>query len=522
MSNRTAASAATLAAERPQSAPGPETALLPDAVGRERVRAFVAVALAVFVMEAGVLLAGPEHVGLAILALAAAIALVVSGLSSPVTAVVLLLMALFLRLAVPATGLPADPFILAFAGVVGSATIALARGREQAPRLGAVEFAMLLYLVWNIGSAIVPHELAPYEPVGAEEIPVDRFILAGTVIPFVLYVVGRSMFRKASSVRVLLWAVLGLATYSAAVSILQFTGPTAIIWPRYIVDSPNWEGRANGVFNGPVDNGLLMIMGFVIAVYLMHRSPALAQRILLGFVTVACLAGVYLTHTRAVWLALGLVLVLGVVLGSGLRTGFALALTAACCGIAATWSTFSGSDRDAGGVTSVNELDDRLNGIATSLWAIAERPFAGWGIARFTEVNTYYHQQWAQDVPWIRGYSISSHHNELGIAVELGLIGLALWLVVLGLVGYRLISAVRTLPDAGFCGRSLAVVAMLFMVVWLVIGQTIDLRYLDFASAAVWLIAGIAVGRAEWNEAETRPASVTRFNTTLRAPVGTS
>jgi hypothetical protein len=66
------------------------------------------------------------------------------------------------------------------------------------------------------------------------------------------------------------------------------------------------------------------------------------------------------------------------------------------------------------------------------------------------------------------------------------------------------------------------VVALLFMVVWLVIGQTVDLRYLDFAGAVVWLIAGIAVGRAELHEAEMRPAGVTRFNTTLRAPVGTS
>ena len=70
-----------------------------------------------------------------------------------------------------------------------------------------------------------------------------RFIMIGTVIPFVLYVVGRYTFDRAAAVRALLWTILALAAYSAAVSIMQFTGPTDLVWPRYIVDGCPGLGR---------------------------------------------------------------------------------------------------------------------------------------------------------------------------------------------------------------------------------------------------------------------------------------
>ena len=52
-------------------------------------------------------------------------------------------------------------------------------------------------------------------------------------------------------------------------SILQFTGPTQLIWPRYIVDAPAWVGRAVGVSNQPVVNGMVLALGIAIAMMLM-------------------------------------------------------------------------------------------------------------------------------------------------------------------------------------------------------------------------------------------------------------
>ncbi|MGH3933139.1 MAG: O-antigen ligase family protein [Pseudonocardiaceae bacterium] len=441
---------------------------------------------------------GPADVGLTIVVLAVGTALVFAGLGSPTFAVALLLSTAFLRLALPQAGLPVDPFVLAFVGVIGAAAVAIARRVNQLPRLGAVEAVMVLYLTWNIVSALMPHTHPATVPDTGETFAVWRFILTGVLLPFVLYVVGRFVFDRESSVRRLLWIVLALAGYSAAVSVAQFYGPSALVWPRYIVEGPAWPDRAAGVFDQPVQNGLLLVLGFVIALFLASQvSEPTWRRVVAVAVAAASIPALYLTHTRAAWLVFGLVLVGGSLWARNFRTGFVVTLAAVCLAIGVGWSTFTSDDRASGGVGSTSEIDDRLNIAATSIWAVGEKPVAGWGIGRFSQLNTYHHKQWSPAIDWERGYGLSSHHNELGIAAELGLVGVGLWLTVLGLVLWRLVQAIRVLPPDGICGRGLAVVALLAVLAWLAIGATVELRFFEFSNGLVLLLAGIAVGCAE-------------------------
>jgi O-antigen ligase len=441
--------------------------------------------------------AGPPNIGAAILLAGVGTALVLAGLAHPVVAVSLLLIAAFLRLALPISALPVEPFVLAFGGVISSAALTILRRVNQLPRLGAVETAMVLYLVWNIGSAIAPHTLPATVPLTAEEFPVWRFILTGTMIPFTLYYIGRFVLTTDLAVRRVLWLVLSLAGYSAWVSIMQFHGPAALVWPRYIVEAPIWEHRAVGVFNQPVVNGLLLIIGFVVALHLASRSAGSRWPTLVAYAVAASSAyATYLTHTRAIWLSFLGILIAGAVLARGGRPGFIVPLVAATLAMAANWSTFTSNDRTAGGVASTGEIEDRLNSIATSVWAIQEKPIVGWGIGRFTQLNTYYHQQWSPEVSWERGYGISSHLNELGIATELGIVGLALWLTVLVLVGRRLVQAVRLLPEHT-AASGMALVTLFAFAVLVTTGVTVDLRFFELPNALVMLLAGVATGSAE-------------------------
>lgn len=447
-------------------------------------------------LQLAVVFAGPSNIGTAILLAGVGAALVLAGLAHPAVAVSLLLIAAFLRLALPAAVLPVDAFVLAFGGVLASAALAVLGRVNQLPQLGAVETAMVLYLAWNIGSAIAPHTLPAIVPLTGEEFPVWRFILTGVMIPFALYGVGRFVLNTDQAVRRLLWLVLGLTGYSAVVSIMQFHGPVALVWPRYIVDAPNWENRAVGVFNQPVVNGLVLIIGFVIALHLASRSVG-SRWPVLAYAVAACSAyAIYLTHTRAIWLSFLVMLVAGAVLARGWRAGFLVPLVAVTLAVVANWSVFTSEDREAGGVASSGEIEDRLNVIATSVWAVQKEPIAGWGIGRFTVMNTYHHRQWAPDVDWQRGYGISSHLNELGIAAELGLVGLALWLTVLLLLGRRLVRAVRFLPQHT-AASGLALVALFAFAAWAITGVTVDLRFFVFPNALVLLLAGIATAYAE-------------------------
>ena len=367
---------------------------------------------------------------------------------------------------------------------------------------------MALYLMWNVYSMFAPHKYPAIQPLTGAAYSVPRIIMVGTVFPFVMYVVGRYTFDRTTAVRMLLWTILALAAYSAAVSILQFTGPTSLVWPRFIVDGSltadnSWPGRAVGVFNQPVINGLMLVArlrGRDVADEPAQQEPAW-RRWLAFVIAVACGYGLYLTHTRAAWLSGAVVLIIGALLAKGYRKGFIVAMGITAAIIAINWSVFTSSDREAGGVGSEGEVYDRLNSAQTALWAAAQKPLAGWGIGRFPAVNTYHHQQWAPEIPWINDYAMASHINELGILAELGVIGLTLWICVLALVAYRLWDAYRTLPDDDLCGMPLAVTAIMALAILFCSGLTVDLRYFLFPTATTFLLVGIVIG---WSDRHKR------------------
>ena len=104
----------------------------------------------------------PTHFGVLLLLGAVGSALVFAGLRDPVVAVLLLLVTTFLRVALPSI-LPVDPFVLAYLGVVGAWAIWIARGIDRAPRLGAIECAMVLYVTWNVMSMFSSHQYGSVE-----------------------------------------------------------------------------------------------------------------------------------------------------------------------------------------------------------------------------------------------------------------------------------------------------------------------------------------------------------------------
>ena len=287
-------------------------------------------------------------------------------MTAPIFAAFVMLVVLFLHFAL-ADELPDNARLILIVVVVIATALWMDVTPTRLRGIGAVEWAMALYLMWNAYSMLAPHEYSSIIPLtGIDSSPV-RFIMTGTVIPFLMYVVGRYTFDRTAAVRVLLWTILTLAAYSAWVSILQFTGPTAWVWPRFIVDGSlnegqTWLGRAVGVFNQPVVNGMIMVLGFAVAMLLMSRHSETAwRRCLVLVIAVACGFGIYLTHTRIVWLSGAVVLIIGALLARGYRTGFIAALGITATIVALNWSVFTSTDREAGGVGSPGEVQDRLN-----------------------------------------------------------------------------------------------------------------------------------------------------------------
>lgn len=443
------------------------------------------------------------------------------AVSSPVVAAHLLLVALFLMQPLRSlVHIQTDAFKFVLVLLVVAMALWMNRAPGRLRGIGAVEWAMALYLAWNVYSMLAPHQYpaGPQVPSGRTNelaFSVPSFIGLAVVVPCVFYVVGRYAFDRTSAVRAALLTILAIAAYSATMSILPFTGPTKWVWPQYILHDPEWGGRAVGVLAQPFENGMVLTLGFAIAVMLLsRRREPTALRLAAAIVAVGCGVGIYLTHTRAVWLGAAAMLIIGAVLARGFRGVFIASLCLVTTMVVVKWSVFSSADREAGGVASVSQIQDRLNDDQTALWAAARKPLTGWGIGRFYSVNTYHHQQWSVDSPWIRGYGNAAHQNELGILAELGLVGLALWLCVVGLIAYRLWRAYRRLPDSDLCGKPLAVIAIMGFAILLCTGLTVDLRFFGFPIAAIFLLVGIVLG---WSERHVRGQVPTGGDTTEHA-----
>jgi len=473
------------------------------------VRVTGVVLVAIVLLAAAILVVpGTVGPGLGIAAVGVGVALVLAGLNSPTVAIVLLVVTLFFRQGIKIEELPADPYLFAFAGVLGAGGVALSRQRSRAPEFGAVEGFMALFLMWCIFSAVLPHEYPD-----SEGNPEHYFILLGVAIPFVLHVVGRAVIDTERSVRVLLWTLLSVWAYSVAHSILQFHAQI-LAWPDTVAsygDSASWAHRALGVFGNPVENGFLLVVGFVVALYLARtRGTGPLAQIVLYLLCLASLYSIYLTRTRVVYLVFAVALLGAVFLVPRVRALCLGLLGGGFLGALAFAPVLLTSDRRSGGLLSSYEIQDRLNMIATAFWAIGQKPVAGWGITRFDTVNTYHHKQWSQAVPWFRGYGIEAHFLELGIAAELGLVGLALWIPMLLLTFRRLSRAVRRAPRGAelLVGRELVALLAMVGVLWTLVGFTVDLRFLPFANSIVWLLMGVAAGNTDRRQQPVEPAPV--------------
>jgi O-antigen ligase len=469
--------------------------LLPGRRGAPRTDLLVGGVAVVAVL--GLAVAAPGEVGMLLAALAVGAGVFLVALNNPLLALLLVVVSSFLRTA-QKEFVSIEALTPAFYAMILALALAVARRAKEMPRLGVTEWLMTAYLVWNIFSMLLPHEYEAIDPVTGASVDTWRWIFSGVLLPLVTYVVAKSVLDDERSVRWLLWTTVAMATYSAWVSIMQFHGPDWAVWPSYIVDAPNWKGRANGVFNQPVVNGLILVIGFVVCLFLASR-PGTKRWLRWGLWGLAGLMAysVYLTHTRAALLALVVVVGLGIVFAAGWRRAFVVCGLGGLAAVAANASRFFSSDRSSGGIASSNEVYDRLNIMATSLRAVGEHPFVGIGIGRFQIYNTYEHVTWSQEFDWNRGLGIISHENELGIAAELGIPGVLLYLAILVMVFWTMWRALHDLPRDTFLGAPLALVGGMAMVVLVVNGITVDLRILDFASMLPFLYAGMVAGQLD-------------------------
>ena len=219
-------------------------------------------------------------------------------------------------------------------------------------------------------------------------------------------------------------------------------------------------------------------------------------------VSLMLLAGLYLTGSRSgIGAALGGVVVFAFI--SSVRSRAAanrVVIAVAIVAVVAMIGSFRWmSGRDIAGDTARASLSMRAELVRVGLRVIATRPVFGVGIDRFFLVAGTVKSP-LLDAVW--SSRRNPHNDFLRFAGELGLVGLGLFVWILGSAGARIWRALRSASDPLLAGLAGGLVAFL---ITSMVSNPLILREVSYA---FWIALGLAVGRAATLRQSSDPTNV--------------
>jgi putative inorganic carbon (hco3(-)) transporter len=327
---------------------------------------------------------------------------------------------------------------------------------------------------------------------------IDQFGL----VPFAIFVVAPAVFAGHRERDLLLATLVGLGAYLGLTAIFESLGPHALVFPRYILDVDDVlpGERAGGPFQSSVAEGFATFSCAVAAAIAYVRWGGQRKRFLAALVIGVCAFACFLTLERGVWLGVvcaTLIAALFTRMGRRWLLPGALACAIALGGALVVSSTLA--QKTTSRVEDRRSIWDRRNQTAAGLRMFKQRPLFGFGWDRYTKDDLDYFRQ-ADGYPMV-GYSLSTyrslgkllplHETYLAYAVELGLVGLLLWLASLF---WGLGTAVFGRGEAALRPWKLGLLAV--SICFLAIGL-VNPDPAPFSVLLLWTWAGVSAGRPQ-------------------------
>jgi O-antigen ligase len=374
-------------------------------------------------------------------------------------------------------------------------------GARDRPRFrpGPVHLVLLLAATWALCSAVVAGTL--FQRVGF-----FALLEAYGLIPFAIFALAPLVFRTERDRTVLLCALVGLGAYLGLTALFETIGARALVFPRYISDpsygiQPASYGRARGPFTESATNGVALYSCAVAAAVAYVTWKGRSARIVAASVAGLCALGTLFTLQRAVWIGATVATMVTLLTVRRLRRYVILAAVSGAVAVGSAFVLIPGLQAKVIGRShDVNPIYDRQNLNAAALAAIEAHPLTGIGWNRFLARSGDFLQQ-SPDRPLIETATVSQilnvsitqepvHNVLLGYGVELGLIGLALWVLALALgVGGALLA--RPPPPLAYWRIGLIAVTIAVLLVALTVPPS------NFPMLILWLWAGVVwAGRA--------------------------
>ena len=367
-------------------------------------------------------------------------------------------------------------------------------GKLKLNKLNLADWSLLTFVAW-LTFSMLTHDWSGVSGAGT---PVPQHLINGYLIPLALFWVARQSNLTERNVTWVLLGLAGFGIYLALTGLAEAAGAWALVFPRYIADPEIGLhfGRARGPMIHSVSYGLYLSAG-LFAVWLLKDRIHWRYHTVLSAVAIPLMAAaVYFTKTRSVWVgaACGVLLVLFYTLRGRMRVVVVGGLVSAGLMVGIMkMDSIMGLQRE-GTVSDTRQSADMRKSFAYTSWKMfQDRPLLGFGFGQYAQEKLPYLTDRNVDLQLEQIRTYVHHNTFLAVLTETGLIGLTLFLVVLGCwvkAGWRLLKSENSPLWAQRHG--LLMLAVLALAFWQMIGHEITFTPID--NSLIYFLAGITVG----------------------------
>lgn len=322
-------------------------------------------------------------------------------------------------------------------------------------------------------------------------------LIGGYVFPFAVFAVVLHSFHREVDFKRLTIFFAGIALYLTYTGWCEQFKLYGLVWPAFIGDPQvgiHW-GRVRGPFVLAPAMGFALTFCFYNNLVLARNSFAL--KLPLYILNALMLPAIFWTKTRSVWLSF-VVCALIWSLYARRRVSrvviVSLLLAASLMVAVINMENFLGEDRSKGGLTDTSPIVLRI-GLAELTWDIVKKnPLFGVGFGHFRDAAPNYSRNPSSPF-YAFGSNAMEHNNLLSIAAETGIVGLALYFLVIILIIRSSVSLYRKLSPSGMgiISRDLLVLYWILMAAYFIDGTFRETSDNPFANSLFFGLSAVPV-----------------------------
>jgi hypothetical protein len=344
--------------------------------------------------------------------------------------------------------------------------------------LDLVDIALLGYILVNVFSVLYYY---PGDPLLNLYHVFDSVVVGAVLFWFI-----RAISPDKQQLEQVLIVLIVLSLLQGIIGLMMNLPFTRGLLPSFWYDAT--EARTSGTLKRPAEfSSTVAASLLLLAHYVFYVQRRLLKGLILVSMLLGCLAIVF-TFSRSSWLAAAVAGAFLFLFYARLRpyfliVGFVL-VTVLSASLFADPLSFA-SER----LGYQRTIDARIISNYAHLRMISMKPLLGWGFDNYTR----YHMQFVTSVGdvAVRDPDISSHNTFLSITVELGLVGLALYLSVWLALLARSFTCYKRMPSAGLYSRKLLLLLWLGVLFWFIVSNSMNMRVTSWGSTWVWLLLGL-------------------------------